>query len=249
MSSFEDHFSKQAGQYARYRPTYPGELYRYLAACAPGRQLAWDCGTGNGQAALGLAEHFEHVVATDASSHQLDQAEPHARVEYRVERAEDVSLDRNCVDLISVAVAVHWFDLDNFYQAVRRVGKTNGILAVWTYHLPEIGNDIDQILSDYYHNVISGYWPKKFHYVDERYRTLPFPFDELKTPEFEMQADWDRHQFVGFLDSWSASRRYREERGEHPVELIWNELVEAWEDPDQLRHICWPIHLRVGRIQ
>jgi hypothetical protein len=59
--SFEDHFSSHSQQYAQYRPKYPDELYTYLASLAPARSLAWNCGTGNGQAALGLAKHFDVV--------------------------------------------------------------------------------------------------------------------------------------------------------------------------------------------
>lgn len=136
--NFEDHFSELAQAYARYRPSYPSALFSYLASVAPGREFAWDCGTGNGQAALALAEHFDRVVATDASAAQIAHAFAHERVDYRVERAEAVSLGDGSTDLITVAIAVHWFDLEAFYREVRRVLKAKGILAVWTYHLPMI---------------------------------------------------------------------------------------------------------------
>ncbi len=114
MRNFEDHLSQQAHDYARHRPHYPRELFTYLATIAPSHRLAWDCGTGNGQAARALAEHFNRVVATDASSDQLAQAIRHGRIEYRIERAEDVSLEASSVDLVTVAIAVHWFDLAPF---------------------------------------------------------------------------------------------------------------------------------------
>ncbi len=249
MTSFEDHFSKQAGEYAQYRPQYPGELFVYLASISPSRQLAWDCGTGNGQAARELARHFNRVIATDASSDQIAQAVPHERIDYRVERAEEVSLETGSVDLVTVAIAVHWFDLETFYQAVRRVGRPDGILAVWMYHLPVIDPSIDPILKHYYANVLAGYWPERFHFLAERYQTLPFPFEELKPPEFEIQANWELGQVVGFLDSWSATRRYQKERGQHPVSIIWQGLSEIWGEPGRRRTIRWPLYLRVGRIR
>ncbi len=248
MASFEDHFSKGARDYARYRPQYPGELFAYLASISPGRRLAWDCGTGNGQAALELARHFERVVATDASADQIAQAFLHERVDYRVERAEDVSLEDGSVDLVTVATAVHWFDLEPFYQAVRRVARPGGILAVWMYHLPVIDPAIDSILAHYYNDVVGGFWPERFHYMADRYQTLPFPFEELKPPAFQMQADWELGHLTGFLSSWSATRRYHEERGQHPLELIWPELSEAWGEPGLRRSIRWQISLRIGRI-
>jgi len=87
--SFKDHFSKQAADYARFRPRYPREMFEYLGRIAPSRALAWDCATGNGQAAVGLAAVFERVIATDASEKQIANAEPHERVEYRVAPAEE----------------------------------------------------------------------------------------------------------------------------------------------------------------
>lgn len=58
-------FSPLARSYAAFRPAHPGELFAWLASVVLRRDLAWDTATGNGQAALGLAEHFERVVATD----------------------------------------------------------------------------------------------------------------------------------------------------------------------------------------
>jgi len=248
MTSFEDHFSEYAREYARHRPQYPSELFGYLASISPNHQLAWDCGTGNGQAALELVKHFDRVIATDASSDQIAQAVSHERIEYRVERAEEVSLEDLSVDLVTVAIAIHWFDLEAFYQVVRRVVRPEGILAVWMYHLPVIDSSIDQTLNHYYTNVVAGFWPERFHFMEERYQTLPFPFEELNPPEFEMQAKWNLGQLVGFLGSWSATRRYQKERGQNPVRIIWPRLSETWGEPGQRRTIRWPLYLRVGRI-
>ena len=184
MASFEDHFSKQAREYALYRPQYPGELFDYLASISPGRQLAWDCGTGNGQAAQELARHFDRVMATDASADQIAQAAAHERIDYRVERAEAVSLEAGSVDLVTVAIAVHWFDLEAFYQHVKRILVPGGILAVWTYYYPEINPDIDRVVKYLTAEVLAGYWPERIVYVEQHYRTLPFPFAEQDAPEF-----------------------------------------------------------------
>ncbi len=248
MATFEDHFSRQAREYARYRPGYPPELFAWLASIAPSRRLAWDCGTGSGQAALALAPHFDRVVATDASADQIAQAPAHEGVEYRVERAEDAGLDPRSVDLVTVAVAVHWFDFDVFYGAVRRVARPGGILAVWTYHLLQAGPDLDEIFARYQSEILDGFWPERIRYVMERYETLPFPFAEVEAPTFAMQTRWTLDQVTGFFESWSATQRYARERGVHPVSLIWKDLSKAWGDPDTRRVINWPLHLRVGRV-
>ncbi len=160
---------------------------------------------------------------------------------------EDANLPPATVDLVTVAMAVHWFDFEPFYSAVRRVLVSRGVLAVWGYHLPVIEPAIDRILERYYRDVLRGYWSERMTYVDEHYRTLPFPFDELAPPELDMRADWELDQLAGFLTSWSATQRYREERGRHPVSLIWSELTEAWGAAQQQRRVRWPLYLRVGR--
>jgi len=247
MTSFQDYFSKQAGDYVRFRPRYPTALFDYLASMAPARRLAWGCGTGKGQAARGLVGHFERVVATDASPDQLGHAAPHPRIEYRVARAEDVALTAASVDLVTVATAVHWFDMERFYEVVRRALVDHGVLAVWTYHMSVIDPAIDRILDDYYHRVLGRYWPESFRHVVAHYRTLPFPFDEIVAPEFDVRSRLTLDQFAGFLNSWSATQRYRDEHGEHPVSLIWPALTEAWGDAARERTVRWPLYLRVGR--
>jgi len=248
VAKFRDHFSRGSDDYARFRPRYPDELFAYLAGIAPRRELAWDCGTGSGQAAVGLAGHFRRVVATDASAEQLRNATAHERVEYRAGRAEDVDLGAGSVDLVTVAAAAHWFDLPEFYRAVNRVSVAGGVLALWTYHLPVIDPAMDRVLLRHYSEVLEGHWPERFHYVVEHYRTLPFPFEEVGPPEFDMRASWNLAELSGFIESWSASRRYREAHGRSSLESVREALVEAWGDPDRSRAIRWPLYLRVGRI-
>jgi SAM-dependent methyltransferase len=245
--NFEDHFSGHSNQYAQHRPHYPDEIYAYLASIAPGRALAWDCGTGNGQAAIGLAEYFDNVHATDASAEQISHAYPHERVSYHAEPAEHVSLNDSSVDLVTVAVAIHWFHFDEFYREVRRVLKPNGILAAWTYSLTEISPQVDPLVQEYYSEILAGYWPERIHYLEEEYKTIPFPFEEIVPPSFLMQIDWNLIQFAGFLDSWSATQRYKDQKGHHPLDLIWQKLLAAWGDENEQRLVRWPLYFRIGR--
>jgi ubiquinone/menaquinone biosynthesis C-methylase UbiE len=245
---FEDHFSKQSQLYAQYRPKYPEEIYAYLASIAPGHSLAWDCGTGNGQAAVGLAKYFDRVVATDASAEQISRAYAHPKVEYHVEPAEHVSLDGSSVDLVTVAVAIHWFNFDEFYREVKRVLKPDGVLAAWTYNLTEISPEIDPLIKRYYHEIVGDYWPERIRYLEEEYKTIPFPLEDILPPTFAMQADWDLNQFAGFLDSWSATQRYREQKGQHPLERIWDQLVADWGNENVPSQVKLPLHFRIGRI-
>src|SRR5512145_600064 len=180
--AFEDHFSGHSEQYAQHRPHYPDEIYAYLASIVPAHSLAWDCGTGNGQAAIGLAKYFDKVYATDASAEQISRAQMHEKVEYHMEPAERILLNDSSVDLVTVAVAIHWFNFDEFYREVRRVLKPNGVLAAWTYSLTEISPEIDLLIQHYYRDVVGAYWPERIRYLEERYETLPFPFEEIIPP-------------------------------------------------------------------
>jgi SAM-dependent methyltransferase len=249
MREFEDYFSRRAETYVRHRPTYPEELYAYLASIVPHRRLAWDCGTGNGQAALGLADHFDRIVATDASADQITQAPRHSRVEFRVARSEEAGLETRSAALVTVAVAVHWFDFDRFYAEVRRVLSPGGLIAVWCYSLPAIDPAIDAILEHYLRDTLSGYWPDRFRYVFEQYRTLPFPFKELAPPRFTMETDWDLSQVLGFLQSWSGTAMFEKQKGQNPIELIDEQLSGAWGIEDRKRNLHWRLFLRIGQVQ
>jgi SAM-dependent methyltransferase len=246
--TFKDHFSKQAADYAKFRPRYPPELFEYLGSIAPGRQLAWDCATGNGQAAVGLASVFDHVVATDASEKQITNAESHRRVDYRVAPAEDSGIDSASVDLIMVAQALHWFDLDRFYTEVRRVLKTNGILAASAYNLLTIEPAIDAIVNHYYYEVVGPFWPPERKLV-EQFADLPFPFREIELPKFEMTARWKLDRLIGYLRTWSSTQRFIAAKNRDPLEEITNELRDTWGDPRQNRVVTWPLAVRVGRNQ
>jgi SAM-dependent methyltransferase len=247
--TYEDHFSGHAHVYSRHRPLYPERLFAYLASTAPALDLAWDCATGSGQAALGLARHFRRVLATDASAEQIAHAHPHERVTYSVALAEASGLADGSADLIGVAQAVHWFDFPRFYAEVRRVLKPGGVLAAWAYQHTRIDPAVDEILRAYTDETLGPYWPARIQFTNEHYRTIPFPFEELEPPEaFEAEASWDLEELVGYLWSWSAAHRYLREHGRDPYDTIRDALAAAWGPAEQRRAVRWPLHLRIGTV-
>ena len=246
---FADHFSGVAAGYATYRPRYPDALFEYLASLAPQRTVAWDCAAGSGQATLGLAKHFARVIATDASEAQLAQAPAHARVEYRVATAESSGLPPASVDLVAVAQAAHWFDLPRFHAEARRVAVPRGVIALWTYGLTRIdGGAIDDLLDRFYTEVVGPYWPPQRRLIEEEYRTIPFPFEEVAPPALTMTATWSLARLLGYLRTWSSTWRYREVRGEDPVIALERQLAPVWGDGEAVREVRWPLAMRVGRI-
>jgi len=245
---FKDHFSGHSQDYARFRPTYPAALYAYLAGLTPGRSLAWDCATGNGQAALGLAAHFARVVATDASAEQIAAAAPHPQVEYRVAPADASGLAEKSADLVTVAQSLHWFNLEDFYAEVTRVLKPGGVVAAWCYALMRVAPKVDAVVDRFYREIVGPYWPPERAHVDAGYRTLAFPFTGIAPPPFRMETHWTLDELVGYLETWSATQRYRKANGTNPLDQIRDPLAWAWGAPRAARTVVWPLHLRAGRV-
>jgi SAM-dependent methyltransferase len=245
--SFKDHFSRQAREYARFRPEYPPALADWLAARAPGRTVAIDLATGNGQAALDLARHFDLVLASDASPAQLAHARPHPRVRYLRHAAERLPYRAHCADLLAVAQAAHWFDFDRFYPEVRRVLRAGGICALWTYEKFRIDAAVDAVVDTFYADVIGPWWPPERRHVEQAYRSLPFPLDEIPAPAFVLENDWPLDTVLRYLGTWSAVQRYRDARGEDPLPALRENLRMIWPEREP-RRLHWPIHLRIGRV-
>jgi len=245
---FQDHFSSVSSLYADFRPQYPAQLFNYLAGLAPSRSLVWDCAAGTGQATVDLAKRFDRVIATDASSEQIAAAKAGPNVEYRVASAEQSGLPDHCADLVTVAQALHWFDQPRFYAEARRVLQPGGVLAVWAYGINSVEDaTIDEIVQDFYSNVVGSYWPPERKLVEEGYRTLPFPFVEVETPGFDMQACWTLEQLIGYFSTWSATNRFIKARGENPLKPLAESLRRAWGNEKVSRIVKWPLSLRVGR--
>lgn len=244
--AFKDHFSRQSAAYSRYRPAYPPQLIQFVADQAPGRTLAVDCATGNGQAAVALAGHFEEVLAIDGSPSQLGRAELHPHVHYTAGLAERLPVRDGSVDLVVAAQAVHWFDFPRFHAECRRVLRPGGLVAVWTYEKFRATAAVDALIDDFYANVVGVDWPPERRYVEEGYRTLPFPWPELPTPSFRLETDWDFEQVLGYLATWSSVQRYKERVGCDPLEALRPRLAACWPPSVALR-LRWPIHLRLGR--
>lgn len=245
--AFHDHFSGHAVDYARFRPRYPQRLFAEFAALCPTRQLAWDCGTGNGQAAVALAEHFDRVIATDASPQQIAAAEPHPKVNYRTSDAYDSGLADASTDLVTVAQALHWFDTPKFFAEVRRVLRPSGVIAVWCYGLQSLGEPFDTVLRRFYSETVGADWPPERVLVEQGYRTLDFPFEELAPPVAQMEQPLSLDGLLNYLGTWSAVKRYEQRVGRSPMPQLEAELLALWGDRARPRPAVWPLSLRVGR--
>lgn len=243
----KDNFSSVSSKYAQFRPVYPAEVFQYLYTLTDQKDVAWDCGTGNGQVAYDLAKTFRYVCATDISRSQIDHAIAATNIFYSVQPAEKTDFEDKKFNLITVAQAIHWFDFDRFYAEVNRTAKEGGLLCVLGYGRIQISTIIDNIINDFYTRSLGKYWDKERKYIDENYETIPFPFEEIKTPKFQIDLEWTLEHLLGYLDTWSAVTHFKKMNGTNPLEVLKTELEKHWQD-GVVMPVSFPMLLRVGKI-
>lgn len=241
-------FSQDSGHYARHRPQYPDELFAYLSGLVESHESAWDCAAGNGQAAVSVAKYFLHVEATDISEEQIKNGIPHPGVRYSVSPAEKTSFNVESFDLVVVATAVHWFDLDKFYSEVDRVLRPGGVLAVWTYSYFQIEPDIDAMIRAELLEPIDRFWAEGNRQVLNGYRDLSLPFTPIENiPSFTTRVEWNLDQLTAYLRTWSAVKRYTAELGVDPVTGLESKLKTAWQQPEISKQVRMPLVVKAAR--
>jgi SAM-dependent methyltransferase len=242
---FQDHFSERAALYSRFRPRYPDELFDWLSGLAPRHEVAWDCATGSGQAAAGLARRFDRVIATDASQKQIAMAARNDAIEYRVASASDSGLDSSSVDLITVAQAIHWLNRDEFYSEAGRVMRADGVIAIWCYGDPVIDDPaLNEIVHEYNRGMIESYWRPERRIILDGLKTISFPFREVSAPDFVMEQSWTLAELAGYLRTWSATAAYVAAHGGDPVTRVEEAMSRIW--AVERRTILWPLYVRCG---
>lgn len=243
-----DHFSTIAKAYAAFRPRYPPELFDFVASLPAHRHRAWDCGAGTGQATIDLAARFDEVIGTDLSVEQINRAPEHPKVRWLVAPAESMPIEDASVDLVTVAQALHWFDHPRFYAEVKRVATTGAAIVAWTYSAPRMEGEFGASLSRYQYETVGPYWPPERKFVDDEYRSIPFPFDRIAAPPLSLEQVWTLAQLAGYLRTWSATTRYVSQTGVDPVIAMERELGELWGDPEAPRRISWPLIVLAARL-
>lgn len=249
MKDTKDLFSYQSGDYRKFRPDYPPEFLEEIISHSGHRRHAWDCGTGNGQVAVSLGKYFEYVKATDISTSQLDNALQANNVSYQTSRAEQTEFEPGSFDLITVAQAVHWFDFDAFYSEVKRVGHPDGILALWGYGLLRIEPAIDRLIDNFYYKIIGSFWDKERKYIEDAYRSIPFPFSEIHlSTDYFIEKEFTRESLAGYLGTWSAVRNFKKSTGSDPIPGFLKELTSKWASTQETKKAVFPLFSRVGKI-
>ena len=244
----DGYFRRQAATYRSARPVYPPELYAWVGEHAPGRRLVWDCGTGNGQAAVGLAEVFDEVVATNVAAEQIERAMRHERVRYAVASASSAPLGASSVDAVVAATAVHWFDRPAFWAEARRVLRPGGLVAVWAYGGHDAGERVGAVTKRFAAEVVGPFWSDRLDVLQGGYADLGMPFEPVEAPGFVASKRVDLAGYMGFLGSWSAAQRYRDAHGSEPLDRVRVDLEAAWGDPMASRVVTWDVFMKAGRV-
>jgi len=250
MKKVIDKFSTQSKTYKKFRPEYPEELFQMILSMSKERNECWDCGTGNGQVAKELSKYFRKVHASDISENQIKVAEKRSNIEYSVTRSEKTNFKENQFDLITVAQAIHWFDLKKFYAEAKRVGKNNSKIFVWGYGLLKIDKEVDKIIQKFYQEIVGPYWNKERGHIDSEYETIDFDFKELNPlKNMEIKTNWKLDNIIGFLNSWSSVQNYKTAKnGSNPVSNIESELSRVW-PKDEIKPVSFPIFMKIGLIE
>jgi ubiquinone/menaquinone biosynthesis C-methylase UbiE len=249
MKKALDIFSKQANTYKKYRPAYPQELYDEILQFIPERSSCWDCATGNGQVAIELSKYFDEVFATDISQEQLAEAERADNIKYMVERAEKSSFTENKFDLITVAQAIHWFDMEAFNNEVYRVTRNGGVIAIWAYGLLRINKEIDKQLDKFCYKTLRPFWNPERKHVDKAYSTVIFRFDQINEEKSRnITTQWDLEHLEGYLNSWSGVQHFiAQSDGLNPVPGLIKRIKQLW-GSNLKNKINFPLYLKVGRV-
>ena len=252
MKNIIDKFSNQSEIYKKYRPGYPKELYDFILATIKldDRNECWDCGTGNGQVAKVLSKYFKTIHATDISANQINHAEKNPNIAYSITRSEKTPFKENQFDLITVAQAIHWFDIKAFTSEVKRVGKNGSKICVWGYGLINVDEKVNPIIQRFYNDLTGPYWNTERRHIDSNYETINFDFAALEAPKnLKIRSNWKLDELIGFLNSWSAVQNYmKENNGENPVEKIVDELAEVWPG-NIIKQVSFPIFMKIGIIE
>ncbi|MGZ8537754.1 MAG: class I SAM-dependent methyltransferase [Flavisolibacter sp.] len=244
----KDLFSGHSKSYAKYRPGYPKELFDYILQFVDKKHKAWDCATGNGQAAVVLADYFQKVEATDISESQIKNAVAKNNIKYHVCPAEHTTFPDHSFDLITVAQAYHWLNWKKFRQEVIRTGKSNAVIAIWTYGLMKTDDEkLKQLIDHFYYDIISSYWDAERKYVDESYETVEFDYKPLPTKDFSINLNWNKEAFLGYLSSWSAVQNYIKQNQLSPLDHIQKDLETMWDNTTE-KKIEFPVFLKLGRV-
>ena len=253
MLNSTERFSSRVENYIKYRPSYPAAVLELLSSrCGLGAgSVVADVGSGTGILTELLLETGAAVFAVEPNLAMREAAErnlnDYGRFRSIDGTAEATTLAQSSVDLITASQAFHWFDHPRFFDEVRRIARPGAVVAVWCYGIDRITPEIDAVVDELYTGYLGTSWEPERRLVENLYRGVAFPFDELAPPRFEMEARWRLEHLVGYIETWSALGTYRKTHADDPMQVIVPKLERVWGDAGE-RLVTWPVGMRAGRV-
>lgn len=246
MDKNSESFNHRSDEYAQARPRYPLEFYDFLLSLTRNHHRLWDCACGNGQVAIDMVEYFDELHATDISKNQLKNAFRHPKIKYASSSSESTLFPAEFFDMICVAQALHWFNLDKFFTETRRVLKPGGILAVFGYGFFTITDEIDRIIEETFYATIDDFWSEKNRLLMSGFKGVKFPFSKVDIPVFSMDQNWSLSALIDYLNTWSAVKRYNETTGRNITGQLQENLILVW-DLNELKTVKMELHSHIRR--
>ncbi|XP_067938227.1 putative methyltransferase DDB_G0268948 [Watersipora subatra] len=247
---------EHAEAYKKYRPVFGEELFvrimeyvwsspvarkpEGLTSKADRLSLAADIGCGSGQSTKGLAKFFESVIGLDVSKEQIQQAIANNtldNIQFKVSTAEDLPLDAVSVDLVTVGMALHWFDWPTFYKEVDRILKPGGVIAIYMHSLwlevidhpkaPDLTSFLTALVRE---EPIYSYWHDRDRCVDARYTEeglqIPYP-DTERDESMALYITTNIEGLFGYLSTGSPLNCYRNAH-EEKWDTFWSDTINRF---------------------
>ena len=134
------------------------------------------------------------------------------------------------MDLVTVAQALHWFDVEAFYAEARRVARPGALIAVWTYPRPRFADaQLDRRSSWSFTKMSSGRTGRPSGATSRpNYTHAAVSVRRTGRPGIRAGAGVESRPGDGYVSSWSATARYRKALGADPVPLLQASLGAVW---------------------
>jgi ubiquinone/menaquinone biosynthesis C-methylase UbiE len=245
--------------YSQARPSYPIELVEKIIEFMKEKNvdsfdLAVDVGCGNGQATHLFSPYFKNTFGYDVSENQIKEAKKTSmddKISFYVSPSEKLPLKNDSVSLVTVAAAIHWFNLDKFYAECNRILRPNGVLAIFAYFLPTVTNTskpdlLSKKIEDFL-KVLRPYFAKEIEIIEQRYKTVKPPFNEIQRDIlFKNELKWKIEHLIKFLETLSGYQSFNiKNPGNNFIKSFRMDILEIVKDEVDAENIELTVNFEV----